>query len=324
MRASRLLSILMLLQTRGRMSAPALAAELEVSERTILRDMDQLSAAGVPVWSDRGREGGFQLREGWSTELTGLTESEAHALFLAGLPTAATELGLGAASASARLKMLAALPAALREDASRVSARLHIDPVDWYRAATPPPHLQAVADAVWRQRVLSMRYESWQGVKNRTVKPLGLVLKAGVWYMAALADAAKEPRIYRLSNIQSLSVRSVTFRHPRKFNLAAFWQAATRRFEADIYRDSATLRVTVRGMKLLGEFSAVVQDAATRSAVPEAGKKGWTCVTVPIESIEHAANQLLSLSVEVEVLAPGALRERVRELVTQIASLYEQ
>lgn len=322
MRASRLLSILMLLQTRGRLSAPALAAELEVSERTILRDMDQLSAAGVPVWSDRGREGGFQLSEGWSTELTGLTEAEAHALFLAGLPTAATELGLGAASASARLKMLAALPVALREDASRVSARLHIDSVDWYRAATPPPHLQAVADAVWHQRVMSMRYESWQGVKNRTVKPLGLVLKAGVWYMAALADAAKEPRIYRLSNIQSLSVRAGTFKHPRNFNLAAFWQAATRRFEADIYRDTATLRVTARGMKLIGEFSAVVQDAAARSAVVEPKRNGWTRVAVPIESIEHAAHQLLSLGVEVEVLAPVALRERMRAMVVEIGALY--
>jgi predicted DNA-binding transcriptional regulator YafY len=157
-----------------------------------------------------------------------LTAPEAQALFLAGLPSAATELGLGAASTSARLKMLAALPAGLREDASRVSARLHIDPIDWYRAATPPAYLQAVADAVWHQRGLSIRYESWRGEKNRIVKPLGLVLKAGVWYMAALADMAKEPRIYRLSNIQKLSVRAATFKHPRNFNLAVFWQAAMR------------------------------------------------------------------------------------------------
>jgi predicted DNA-binding transcriptional regulator YafY len=322
MRASRLLSILMLLQTRGRLSAPVLAAELEVSERTILRDMDQLSAAGVPVWSDRGREGGFQLREGWSTELTGLTQAEAQALFLAGLPTAATELGLGAASASARLKMLAALPAALRADASRVSARLHIDPIDWYREAAPPPHLQAIADAVWHQRVLSMRYESWRGEKSRIVKPLGLVLKAGVWYMVALADSAKEPRIYRLSNIQSLAARAGTFKHPRAFNLAACWLAATRRFEADIYQDRASLRVSARGMKLLGEFSAAVRDAAVRSAAAEPDGTGWIRVTVPIESIEHAANQLLSLGANVQVLEPPALRERIRALAAQIGALY--
>jgi predicted DNA-binding transcriptional regulator YafY len=322
MQASRLLSILMLLQTRGRMSAPALAVELEVSERTILRDMDQLSAAGVPVWSDRGRDGGFQLREGWSTELTGLTAPEAQALFLAGLPSAATELGLGAASASARLKMLAALPAALREDASRVSARLHIDPIDWYRAATPPACLQAVADAVWHQRVLSIRYESWRGEKNRIVKPLGLVLKAGVWYMAALADGGVEPRIYRLSSIQKLAVRAGSFKHPRKFNLAAFWQSATRRFEADIYRDIATLRVTARGLKLLGEFGAAVQVAATQSAQVEVDNTSWTRVTVPIESVEHAAGQLLSLGANVEVLAPAALRHRMCELIGDIGALY--
>lgn len=322
MRASRLLSILMLLQSRGRMTAPSLAAELEVSERTILRDIDQLSAAGVPVWSDRGRDGGFQLREGWSTELTGLTESEAQALFLGGLPSAATELGLGSASASARLKMLAAVPVALREDAIRVSARLHIDPVDWYRAATPPPHLQVVANAVWRQRVLSIRYESWTGVKNRVVKPLGLVLKAGVWYMAALADGAKEPRIYRLSNIQALSPREITFKHPKKFNLADFWQTATRRFEADIYRDVATLRVTIRGMKLLKEMGTAISEAATKSVQPDTRDRDWQSVTVPIESIENAAHGLLRIGADVEVVAPAALRKRTCELLRAMNAMY--
>jgi predicted DNA-binding transcriptional regulator YafY len=334
MRASRLLSILMLLQTRGRMSAPSLAAELEVSERTILRDIDQLSAAGVPVWSDRGRDGGFQLREGWSTELTGLTEAEAQALFLAGLPGAATELGLGSASASARLKMLAAVPIALREDALRVSARLHIDPVDWYRAATPPTYLQAVADAVWHQRILSIRYESWTGVKSRVVKPLGLVLKAGVWYMAALtesqkqksrqtsAQTTKEPRIYRLSNIQGLSVREGTFKHPKKFDLATFWQEATRRFEADIYRDVAALRVNARGMKLLKEMSAAISDGAAKSAMADSREGGWSKVVVPIESLEHAAHQFMGLGADAEVLEPAALRKRVSALVSAMGAMY--
>jgi predicted DNA-binding transcriptional regulator YafY len=326
MRASRLLSILMLLQARGRMSSPSLAAELEVSERTILRDIDQLSAAGVPVWSDRGRDGGFQLREGWSTELTGLTEAEAHALFLAGLPSAATELGLGSASASARLKMLAAVPIALREDALRVSARLHIDPVDWYRAATPPPHLQTVANAVWNQRALSIRYESWTGIKNRIVKPLGLVLKAGVWYMAALAESGgqttKTPRVYRLSNIQALVMRESTFKHPKKFNLADFWQDATRRFETDIYRDVATLRVNARGMKLLKEMSAAISDAAITSATADSRASGWSRVVVPIESLEHAAHQFMSIGADAEVLEPAALRKRVRELVGSMAEMY--
>ena len=323
MRASRLLSILMLLQTRGRVSASALAAELEVSTRTVLRDIDQLSAAGVPVWSDRGREGGFQLREGWSTQLTGLTEPEARALFLSGLPKAATELGLGCASTSARLKMLASLPVALREDAARVNARLHIDPVEWYRAASPPKHLQVVANAVWHQRILAIEYESWNGTRNRIVKPLGLVLKAGSWYMAALADKDKDARTYRLANILTLSVREGGFKYPKKFQLAAYWLASTQRFEAEIYTGTATVRVSQRGMKFLRELSAAVNEAALKSGVPEASGKHWTRVTIPIESIEHAAHQLLSIGAEVEVLAPLALRKRMQKLLLATAALYQ-
>lgn len=322
MRASRLLSILMLLQTRGRMSATTLARELEVSVRTILRDIDQLSAAGVPVWSDRGREGGFQLKVGWSTDLTGLTSSEADALLLAGLPSAATELGLGSASASARLKMLSAVPVALRENALRVSERLHIDPVDWYRAATPPTHLRAVANAVWQQRMLSIRYESWTSTKHRTIRPLGLVLKAGIWYVVALADESTAPRTYRLSNIQSLEVQKGSFRFPRKFNLATYWEASTARFEQEIYQGVATVRVTARGLKLLKEMSTAVREAATKSAVPDGERAQWHRVTIPIESEEYAAHQLLSIGADLEVLTPASLRSQIIQLLQAIAKRY--
>ncbi len=322
MRASRLLSILMLLQTRGRMSAPALAVELEVSQRTILRDIDHLSAAGVPIWSDRGRDGGFQLREGWSTNLTGLTEDEAQALFLAGLPTAAAELGLGSASASARLKILASLPEALRDNAEQVNSRLHFDPIDWFRAAVPTDHLQAIAHCVWNQRIAAMRYESWKGEKTRTIKPLGLILKAGVWYTAALADESREPRIYRLSNILQLAITETKFRRPKKFDLAEFWKQSTQRFETEIYRDEATLLVTPRGMKRLQELSAAVGEAAKRSAVADSANAGWTKVVVPIESNEFAAGQLLSIGADVRVLEPQTLRTSIRELLDRISFFY--
>ncbi len=320
MRASRLLSILMLLQTRGRLSAPALAAELEVSTRTILRDIDQLSAAGVPVWADRGRDGGFVLREGWSTQLTGLTGDEAQALSLAGLPSAATELGLGQAATSAHLKMVAALPASLRADAERVSTRLHIDPVDWYRSATPPPHLQAVADAAWRQRVIAVRYESWNGVRERQLKPLGLVLKAGVWYFAALADDSKQPRSYRLSNIRQLTVGKAGFAYPKNFRLAAYWQASTRRFEADIYTDKATLRATASGLRRLKELSAAVAEAAASTAIAE--DQTWTRVVLPIESIEQATGQFLGLGAEVQVLGPAPLHRAMQRGIRAMLALY--
>lgn len=322
MRAGRLLSLLLLLQARGGASARVLAAELEVSERTILRDIDQLSAAGVPVWAARGRDGGFRLREGWSTELTGLTPSESQALLLAGLPGAATELGLGAASTSARIKLLAAVPDTLRADAQRVAQRLHIDPVDWYRSEAAPAFLRDVAEAVWRQRVIAMRYESWNGERERVVKPLGLVLKAGVWYFVALADA-REPRTYRLSNVRALGMERRTFAYPKRFMLADWWPRATRRFESELNRGTAVLRVTTRGLRLVRELGAAANDAVERTAISDA-QAGWTRVEIPIEGIEHATRQFLGLGIEVEVLAPATLRKSVRDALAELAARYRK
>src|SRR5260221_13395621 len=204
MRASRLLSILMLLQAKGRVSAPALAAELEVSVRTIYRDIDELSAAGVPVYAERGRESGFQLLDGWRTRLTGLTAPEAQALFLAGLPGPAAELGLAELMEAAQRKLLAALPAGWQADARRVGTRFHLDPVGWFRFTAPTDHLPAIAEAVWTERRLGIRYESWHGIVERKIEPLGLVLKAGTWDLAAAIG--EDRSAYLLSNILALSV----------------------------------------------------------------------------------------------------------------------
>lgn len=180
MRASRLLSLQMLLETRGTMSARALADALEVSVRTLHRDVDQLSAAGVPIYAERGRHGGFRLMEGWRTSLTGLTPSEAQAVFLSGLAGPAADLGLAHDVQGAQLKLLSALPASWRQQAQRVATRLHLDPIDWYREAEPVPHLATVATAVWDERQLRLRYDSWKKVATRTVEPLGLDRKSVV------------------------------------------------------------------------------------------------------------------------------------------------
>ena len=212
MRASRLLSILLLLQTRGRMSAQALADELEASVRTVFRDVDQLSAAGIPVFAERGRNGGFRLQDGWRTKLTGLTTEEASAIFLAGLPGPAAELGLGEAMSSAQLKLLAALPADWQVGAQRVGSRFHLDPVDWFRHAEPTEHLRPVAEAVWQERRLKVRYRSWNRTSDRLVDPLGVVLKAGTWYMVARSEG--EVRTFRLSSIEALDVLDARFSRP--------------------------------------------------------------------------------------------------------------
>lgn len=326
MRASRLLSVLMLLQGRGRVSAHAIARELEVSVRTVYRDVDELSASGVPIWADRGRHGGFQLQPGWRTRVDGLTAPEARAMFLGGLPGPAAQLGLGEAMASAQLKLLAALPDGWREDARRVSSRFHLDPIDWYRGPAAADHLPAIAHAVWNELRIAVRYESWNAVVQRTLEPLGLVLKAGVWYVAA-SVAGKPARTYRLSSILELSPTGETFRRPKDFDLAAYWAESTQRFEAQLYRGQAVVRVTARGWKTLRGLSAAAAYALDASglAPPDGGsskRHRWSQVTIPIESIDHAADQLLRLGAEVQVLEPTALRRKIAGTVRAMALLY--
>jgi len=185
-RASRLLSLLLLLQNRGQMTGPALAAELEVSVRTVYRDVESLSAAGVPVYADRGPSGGYRLLDGYRTRLTGMTSDEAESLFLAGMPGPAAELGLGGALAAAQLKLTAALPAELRDRVGRVSERFHLDAPGWFRDAEDTSFLADIASAVWRDRRIAVRYRRWGNeTVERELDPLGLVLKAGVWYLVA-------------------------------------------------------------------------------------------------------------------------------------------
>lgn len=321
MRASRLLSLLMLLQSRGRQPAEALAAELEVSVRTIYRDIDELSAAGVPVWAERGRSGGFVLQPGWRSQVDGLTAPEAQALFLGGLPGPAAQLGLGEAMASAQLKLLAALPADWRENAQRVGARFHLDPMDWFRGPDAADHLPAVAHAVWECERIDVRYESWRGESTRRLEPLGLVLKAGYWYLAARRAGEAEARTYRLSSIRALEATGERFERPGAFDLAAYWRASTERFEAGRFSGEATLCVSARGLERLREWGGAVAEAL-RGAVPHAGRRGWRRVTVPIESVEFAARQMLRLGPEGEVLAPPELRRAVARTVRAMAGLY--
>ena len=320
MRASRLLSILLLLQTRGRMSAQALASEVEASVRTVFRDVDQLSAAGVPVWAERGRNGGFQLQDGWRTKLTGLTTEEASAIFLAGLPGPAAELGLGEAMTSAQLKLLAALPSDWQVSAHRVGSRFHLDAVDWFRSAESAEQLRPVAEAVWQERRLKIRYKSWNRVSDRVVDPFGLVLKAGTWYMVARAE--REIRTFRLSNIQTLETLDARFTRPRKFDLAKYWSVSTQRFETSIYRGEAQLRVSPLGLKRLQYLSANVAAAAGTPSRPDAD--GWMRVTIPIESVNDAARELLKLGAEAEVLDPAELRDLLKDTAKRLAAMYRR
>ena len=189
MRASRLVSIILLLQSRGRMTADALAAELEVSVRTIYRDVGALHAAGIPLYGEAGTDGGYRLLDGYRTRLTGMTAAEAEALALAGLPGPAAELGLGGVLAAAQLKLDAAMPAEMRTRAAMIRERFHLDAPGWYSDGDSVPYLGAVAEAVWNQRRIEVRYRRWHAPTDvtRRLDPHGIVLKAGKWYLVARA-----------------------------------------------------------------------------------------------------------------------------------------
>ena len=319
MRASRLLTIMMLLQSRGRMTAEALAEELEISVRTVYRDIDQLSASGVPVYADVGRNGGFALLEGWRTRLTGLTPPEAKALFLAGLPGPAAELGLGDAMADAELKLLAALPADWQDEARRVSSRFHLDPRGWFQPTETVEALRRVADAVWSERQIAVTYESWTKVTDRILEPLGLVLKSGLWYMVAQHDA--QPRTYRLEAVRALTITDATFTRPKDFDLAAYWAESTAQFEKDVYIGTAEVRASERGVKRLKELNATYRRTIEESAaVPD--QDGWIQVSIPIEETSWTASLFTRIGADLEVLSPPELREAMRDVATRMAALY--
>ncbi|HEX4534374.1 MAG TPA: YafY family protein [Rhizomicrobium sp.] len=315
MLASRLLSILMLLQARGRVSAADLSREFEVSVRTIHRDIDQLSAAGIPVYAERGRAGGFALLDGYRTKLTGLTQPEAESLFLAGLPGPAAQLGLAGVLSAARLKLMAALPPTVRPGAERIAERFHLDPVSWFRGADPLPQLKTVADAVWNERWLTLNYRNSGALYPRKLGPLGLVLKGGVWYL--VAQSGKSIRTYRIAQMQDVEVTDAPFPRPRKFDLAAHWEKSSRDYERGLFREEADVRLSPKGMALLEQLGPYVEDVARKTAgKPDA--RGRVRCRLPIESLETGAREILRLRGEVEVLSPAALR---KEIKAQLATL---
>ncbi|MET7617539.1 YafY family protein [Streptomyces sp. NPDC005408] len=315
MKSSRLVSILLLLQTRGRMTAAQLAQELEVSVRTVYRDVDALHTAGVPLYGDAGHAGGYQLLAGYRTRLTGLSAGEAEALFLSGIPGPAAELGLGSALAAAQLKLRAALPAELRSQADRMRSRFHLDAPGWYASDDEVPYLTAVADAVWHSRVLDIRYRRWKEPTDvdRRLEPYGLVLKAGRWYVVA----APGPRTYRVDQILELAVGEGEFEPPTDFDLAAYWQRYQADFHARLYGGDALVRLSpAAAARLTGAAARALADTGTDE--PD----GWTRALLPIESVDHAHGEFLAMGAEIEVLGPPELRARIAATARALAERY--
>ncbi|MEU6643654.1 YafY family protein [Saccharomonospora sp. NPDC046836] len=320
MRASRLLSVLLLLQNRGRMTAEELAAELEVSVRTVYRDIEALSEAGVPVYADRGRTGGYQLVDGYRTRLTGLTGDEARSLALAGLPVAAAELGLGTVLAAAQLKLFAALPEELRARAGQVAERFYLDVPGWHRGIERLDRLADVADAVWRSRRLRVRYRRWDNsAVERVLEPLGLILKAGNWYLAARCDGGD--RTYRVSRIDELTDAG-EFVRPAGFYLAGYWREWSEQFERRMFPRIALVRLSPLGRDLVPFYLGAVGARALRETGGEPDEDGWSRVELPVEPGAPALGELLRFGPELEVLEPADLRDEVADAVSRMGARY--
>jgi predicted DNA-binding transcriptional regulator YafY/CTP:molybdopterin cytidylyltransferase MocA len=318
-RASRLLSILLLLQTRGRLTAQQLADELEVSVRTIYRDVESLHGAGIPLYGDAGRDGGYRLLDGYRTRLTGLTTEEAEALFLAGLPGPAAELGLGTVVAAAQLKLKAALPGELRDRAQHIQERFLLDAPGWYSDGDEVPHLSAVADAVWRQKALQVRYSGWRRTVTRRLEPYGLVLKAGRWYL--VAHGGRHLGTYKVNQILDLEVLDESFTRPGDFDLAGYWRDHVTDFRAQLYQGEALVRLSPAALERIGHLLGPTVAAAAADGTREAD--GWVRARLPIENLGHAETEFLKLGAEVEVLEPAELRDRLAAQAAALAALYQ-
>jgi predicted DNA-binding transcriptional regulator YafY len=319
MRASRLVSLLLLLQARGQLTAGELAAELEVSERTVHRDVEALSASGVPIYAERGAHGGIRLVDGYRTRLTGMTAEEAEALFLAGLPGPAAELGLGTVVAAAQLKVLASLPSELRARASRLVERFHLDAGDWFRASQPVPYLGALSDAVWNATPVTIEYWREGGPVRREIEPMGLVLKAGTWYIVAGAEG--QLRTYRVSRVLGVEPGTGTFERPEAFDLAAFWTESSAAFERDVPRIAIDVRVRPdRLHRLRAAAGNTTVEAAERLDDPD--PEGWLRLRIRMDWPDEAPRLLLGAGRWVEVLGPPEVRARVASTARAIAERY--
>jgi predicted DNA-binding transcriptional regulator YafY len=327
-RSGRLLSILLLLQSRRTATARELAAHLGVSMRTVYRDVEVLAQIGVPLYAENGRSGGYRLVDGYRTTLTGLTSREALALFLIGLPAPAASLGLTDQARSAEAKLLAALGPHHEERANRLRDRFLLDLPAWYSHATTPAALPTLADALLTNRRVHVRYWRWTEPREvrRTLDPHGLVVKNGVWYLVAadrtrsVSDTPPPLRTYRVSNVLDLRVEDVTFDRVPSFDLAGFWQHQLADFDRRRITATAHLRVAPGLVEQLPDLS----DSGLADALRHGSRdqQGWVLAELPIESAAKGAVQLIGYGGDVEVISPPELRTALIALADAVLKQY--
>ncbi len=317
MRADRLISLLILLQTKGQMTAQELSERLEVSTRTIYRDLDALSAAGVPVYAERGPHGGCALMEGYRTNLTGLKEEEVQALFMLTVPGLLEDLGKDKASESALLKLTATLPQPFQHSADLVRQRIHLDSAPWFQPEEATPHLATVQQALWQQQRLRITYRRADGAWiQQLIDPYGLVAKAGVWYLVANVHQRKL-RVYRISRIEEAAITNSHFECPPTFNVADFWSDWVAKFEKSLERYPVTLRVWPKGFPtLVQSFGDSVRRKLAEAKI--ATDDGSCLLTFTFESQEAACRQIIGLGTAVKIVEPQELCHKIIEMAQHL------
>jgi len=322
MRASRLVQLLLLLQTNGKMTASRLATELEVSVRTIYRDIEALSGAGVPIYAEAGPGGGVRLVDGYRTRLTGLTAEEAEALALSGLPGAASELGLGTVLAAAQLKVDAALPPELRSRAVRMRERFHLDAPGWFRREEPVPHLAVLSRAVWEEQRVEVRYRKRDGEVRRVLDPLGLVLKAGVWYLVALSGRTRDLRTFRVGRMVSAKALDEPCQRPEGFDLAAHWAEAQAEFLGSWTTVPIRVRMPQDRLGLVRYAQDPARAEAALASATEPDPDGWVILTLQYENEEIAGYDLMRFGGDLEVLEPASVRSTIAARASAMVERY--
>jgi predicted DNA-binding transcriptional regulator YafY len=321
MRADRLLSLLMLIQARGKMTVRELADELEVSERTIYRDITALSTSGVPVYASRGPGGGVRLIEEYRTTLTGLTPDETRALFMMSIPAPLMQLGMGEKFKGALLKLSASLPDSRRADEARTRQRIHLDSSWWFQSEQDVPCMQTIQQALWQDRCLhiKVRWGFFNTELEQEAEPYGLVAKANVWYL--VYGRGGTPHVTRVSQIIAAELLPDSFIRPPDFDLVDFWEAWCREYESQL-PFLARVRVSPEALPMLAEY---VGDRArgqlAQTPIPDVD--GWVTLDLPFESFVAARSRLLGLGRAVEVLEPESLRMSLVNFAEQIVGFYK-
>jgi predicted DNA-binding transcriptional regulator YafY len=305
------------------MTADELAERLEVSTRTIYRDLDALSISGVPVYAERGPNGGCMLMESYRTNLTGLNEKEVQALFMFTVPGLLADLGADKASEAAMLKLMASLPAPFQQDATFVQKRLHLDPAAWFQTEEDVPFLSLVQTAVWENKRLRMNYRRGDGQwVKRMLDPYGLVAKASIWYVVG-AMYNSMIQVYRVSRIMDAELTGSTFERPNDFNLASYWQTWRDQFETRQNSLAVTLRVSPNSGPLLALVFGEGVVAKLINAPEDEAAAGFVTISLTFDSIETACRQLIGLGTAVEVLAPHTVRQMLQKEAIQLLQRYQ-